>query len=736
MTHPTAFDQAVARVRTGASADDEARALHAQLTEDERLWLLDGDTEFWRGLQSLRSGGFNVRSFVHGEVPRLGIPGLRFADGPRGCVIGPTTCFPVSTARGATFDVALEEEVGDRIGREVRAAGANLYGGVCVNLPRHPAWGRAQEVYGDEPLHLGEFGAALTRGVQKHAMATVKHFALNSMENARFTVDVTVDEQTLHDVYLPHFKRVIDEGVAAVMSAYNSVNGEWCGQHPGLLTDVLREQWGFAGITISDWVWGLRDAAASVEAGLDLEMPFRQLRARDLAVALEDGRTSWKAVVRAGTRLLAAQLTSYATRSDEPPVTPADSDARALARSVAARSMVLLRNEPVGGDAALPLDPTAVRRIAVIGRLAVAANTGDKGSSDVRLMPATSTPATGVAAAFPTAHVSVVIEDDPAAAAAAAAEVDVAVVVVGFTAEDEGEFIGGDVASRPELVALYPPPPPGVDVTRGRDENVDSPLAASAGGDRVSLSLRPVDERIVQAVAAANPRTIVALVASGPVLMEEWRDAPAAILYTWYAGMEGGAALGDVLSGRAEPTGRLPFSIPTHEDHLPHFDRAAKAVTYERLHGQRLLDALRVPAAFPYGFGLGYTTWRLEGAAVTGPGQVDVLVRNSGARDGRHVVQVYGRRLTGEHDGEVWLLGFLSVAVEAGCAERVTVPFSLEPLALWSKEARTRMLPSTDDVELIVASHRHDVGSVRPTHSPAPDMRPAPTLGCASLDGR
>ena len=133
-------------------------------------------------------------------------------------------------ARGATWDVDLEERIGDAIGRELRAVGADLYGGVCVNLLRHPAWGRAQETYGEDPHHVGELGAALTRGVQRHAMACVKHFACNSMENARFKVDVTVDEQALHEVYLPHFKRIVDEGVACVMSAYNAVNGEWCGQ--------------------------------------------------------------------------------------------------------------------------------------------------------------------------------------------------------------------------------------------------------------------------------------------------------------------------------------------------------------------------------------------------------------------------------------------------------------------------------------------------------------------------
>lgn len=148
--------------------------------------------------------------------------------------------------------------MGGTIGRELRAVGANLTGAVCINLLRHPAWGRAQETYGEDPHHVGELGAALTRGLQRHVLACVKHFACNSMENARFTVDIEVDDVALHEVYLPHFRRVVDEGVASVMSAYNSVNGEWAGQHHGLLTEVLRDEWGFEGFVISDWIFGMR----------------------------------------------------------------------------------------------------------------------------------------------------------------------------------------------------------------------------------------------------------------------------------------------------------------------------------------------------------------------------------------------------------------------------------------------------------------------------------------------
>ena len=213
------------------SPHDEVRATVAAMTPDEKLWCLDGDAPVL-GRPHLPEPSRATTRAPSGPPgwTASGLPGFAFSDGPRGVVVDQATCFPVSMARGATWDVELEERIGEAIGAELRAVGADLYGGVCVNVLRHPAWGRAQETYGEDPHHVGEMGAALTRGVQRHAMACVKHFACNSMENARFSVDITVDEVALHEVYLPHFKRIVDEGVAVVMSAYNSVNGEWCGE--------------------------------------------------------------------------------------------------------------------------------------------------------------------------------------------------------------------------------------------------------------------------------------------------------------------------------------------------------------------------------------------------------------------------------------------------------------------------------------------------------------------------
>lgn len=198
------FQHAVQAHKNGEPLSQTTQRLLSELSKAERLCLLDGDVPFYEGLREILCDRYNRVPFVMGAIPRLEIPGIRFTDGPRGVVMGASTAFPVSMARGATWDINLERRIGDAIGLEAKAQGANYFAGVCVNLPRHPAWGRIQETYSEDPILLGEFGLALTQGVQKHIMACVKHFALNSMEIARFRVDVRVEENVLHEVYLPH----------------------------------------------------------------------------------------------------------------------------------------------------------------------------------------------------------------------------------------------------------------------------------------------------------------------------------------------------------------------------------------------------------------------------------------------------------------------------------------------------------------------------------------------------
>ena len=382
----TAFDDAAERVAQGADARREADALVAMMTLEEKLGCLDGEPPFWPGIADLASGGYHTHGWPAARVERLGIPGLNFADGPRGCVLGPSTTFPVSMARGASFDPSLEERIGEAIGAELRASGATFTGAVCMNLLRHPAWGRAQETYGEDPCHVGEMAAALTRGLQRHVMACMKHFACNSMENARFQVDVVANERALHEVYLPHFKRVASDGVAAVMSAYNSLNGHWCGDSRPLLTEILRDEWGWDGLVVTDFIMGLRDPVASVRAGCNIEMPFRQQRAQascpmpwpPASSTLPWWTPGWP---RRWPRSCATPE-CFATSPDRSVIGCAEH--RALAREAAAVSMVLLRNAGL----ACPSDPTeADQRVAVLGPLAAVPNLGDGGSSDVRHTP-------------------------------------------------------------------------------------------------------------------------------------------------------------------------------------------------------------------------------------------------------------------------------------------------------------------------------------------------------------
>ena len=369
--------------------DARARALLAQMTLGEKAAQMTGDSSWWgQFVEFVR--GYNSRPITAGQGSRRGIPAIRFTDGPRGVVMYHSTCFPVSMARGASWDVELEERIGDAIGVEARAQGANFFAGVCINLLRHPAWGRAQETYGEDPYHVGEMGAALVRGAQRHVMACAKHYAANSIENARFKVDVRMSERVLREVYLPHFRRCVDEGVAAAMSAYNQVNGAYCGHNKHLLRDILKEEWGFRGFVMSDFVWGLRDGRAGALAGLDVEMPVGRYYGKRLVKLVEAGEVPLTVVDEAVLRILRRKI-EFA-QVGEPGRYRAEVVAgathRALARESAQKSMVLLKNEPAGGQGRLPLlplDPARLRRIALIGRLAVEPNVGDlKGSSTTR----------------------------------------------------------------------------------------------------------------------------------------------------------------------------------------------------------------------------------------------------------------------------------------------------------------------------------------------------------------
>jgi beta-glucosidase len=254
--------------------DEKAREIISRMTLEEKIYLMSGSmSNLKMGLDMINGHGYNYTPYPAGGCERLGVPELRFCDGPRGVVSGTSTCFPVTMARGASFDRELEERVGEAIAKEIRGAGGNFFGGVCINLPYNPGWGRSQEVYGEDSMHLGKMGSALVRGVQKHnVIACIKHYAFNSMELVRFKVSAKASKRTEREVYLRHFKECVDAGAAAVMSAYNRYQGEYCGHNDYLLNQVLKDEWGFDGFIVSDFIWGVRDTVKGANGGLDVEM--------------------------------------------------------------------------------------------------------------------------------------------------------------------------------------------------------------------------------------------------------------------------------------------------------------------------------------------------------------------------------------------------------------------------------------------------------------------------------
>lgn len=660
--------------------------LLVDLSLDEKIAMLSGHGFLEQVAED--GGRYCARAYhVGAGNARLGIPPLLFMDGPRGVVMGRSTCFPVSMARGASFDVELERRIGDAIGRELRAQGANLFGGVCINLLRHPAWGRAQETYGEDPFLLGEMGAALVRGVQHHnVVATPKHFAANSMENARFTVDVALEERPLHEVYLPHFKRCIDAGAGAVMSAYNQLNGAYCGHNRELLTGILKEAWGFDGFVYSDFVLGCRGPDACA-AGLDVEAPDTIQFGAKLRKAVDGGDVPRERIDDGVRRVLRSLFRTLARPDPEP--YPSDVVACpahvALAREAAEKSIVLLKN-----DGTLPWQASGLRRVLVLGRLADEVNLGDHGSSHVD-PPSAVTPLAGLRAACPPdCEITIDTGDDLERVRALAAAADAVLVVAGYTHEDEGEYIPGAMG----------------------DEYGD-PERPSVGGDRTDLRLAADQEALIQAAGDANPRTVVAVMTGSAVLMNDWSERVAGILVLWYPGMEGGAALADVLLGAVNPSGRLPFTVPVDAEDLPDFDREATSVEYDLWHGYTKLEREGVAPAFPFGFGLSYTSFALADLSVTPEPEAEALrvavdVENTGDRAGATVVQVYAGFAEPDADQpRKRLCGFQRVALEPDERSRVTIPVALRDLA-WFDVRRSRWRLGTPAWRIFVGASSAD----------------------------
>lgn len=577
-----------------------------------------------------------------------GVPAITLTDGPHGVRLRadaddllagrPATCFPPAVASGSTWDPELLRRMGEALGDECRAMGVQVLLGPGINLKRTPLGGRNFEYFSEDPLVAGVLATAWVQGLQSRGVgASLKHFAVNSQETDRMRISADVDERSLRELYLRAFQRVVTTAQPwTVMCAYNRINGVYASQHHWLLTEVLRDEWGFRGVVVSDW-GAVVDRVEAVRAGLDLTMPGPDPAGdRALVEAVNDGRLPAEILSLSASRVRDLVGKSAPGTSDG-----YDADSHhALAREIAGRGIVLLKNE--GG--VLPLR-TAGQTIAVLGELARTPRYQGGGSSQItptRLDDAL----TAMSEAAP-GRVSFAAGGDEAVSLAGAS--DIAVVFAGTEQETEG-------------------------------------------ADRESLDLPAEHVDLIRRVAAANPRTVVVLSNGAVVTTRPWDADVAGLVEGWLLGQAGGGAVADVLFGRVNPSGRLAETIPVRlADHPSYLDFPGEAghVRYgEGIHvGYRGFDAREQEVAYPFGFGLSYTTFSYgeAGAVVHEDGiELGLPVTNTGPADGREVVQAYVSMLSSRvRRAPRELKAFASVPIAAGETAEVVLRIDRADLAYW-----------------------------------------------------
>ncbi len=624
-------------------------------------------------------------------VERLGVPELIMTDGPHGVRrVGdihtmasdslPATCFPTASCLASTWDVDLLCEMGEALAEEAIALNVDVLLGPGANMKRSPLGGRNFEYFSEDPYLAGELATSLIQGVQSRGVGTsLKHYAANNQEFQRFTINAEVDERTLREIYLPAFEKAVKQARPwTVMCSYNKVNGTFASEHHYLLTEILKQEWGFEGLVVSDW-GAVRDRVAALKAGLDLEMPGPQERRVNAVVdAVRAGNLDEDVLDKSVRRIL-----NIVFRAKETPKTGSFDVERhhELARGIASEGMVLLKN-----DGLLPLSNQ--QHIAVIGRAAREAYFQGGGSSHIN--------PTRVAVPFKELQ-----------RRAGDAELTFA---EGYPSDNSFHQGMIDEALRlarsAEVAVLYIALPP---------------FKESEGYDRPDLDLTEQQIALIKSVSAVQPKTVVVLNNGAPITMSEWIDGVAAVLEGWMMGQAGGAAIADILFGRVNPSGRLAETFPLKLTDTPaHINWPGEAgeVRYgERLFiGYRYYDAREMPVLFPFGYGLSYTTFSYGNARVSATTfkdsdglKVMVDVTNTGRVTGKEVVQVY------VHDQKSGLVrppkelkGFAKVELQPGETRTVSVELDFRAFAYYHPEYK-QWITEDGEFDILIGASATDI---------------------------
>ena len=694
-------------------SDKELGALVDEMTLEEKVTLVTG-SGLWRTAANYRlnipevlmtDGTYGVRySIEQIDGPQdsesqlsafLSVVNADLSRGVEGAFgsTRPATCFPNGSSFACSWDVDLAHELGEALADECQAFGVNLLLGPGINIRRTPLAGRSYEYYSEDPVLSGEIAAAVINGMQENGVgASLKHFACNNSEVQRTTMSSVVEERALREIYLAGFERAIRKSNPwTVMSSYNRLNDVQAAENHWLLSEVLRDEWGYDGVVVSDW-HGIKDRVASMNAGNDLDMPESAARRQELLEAVKDGRVSMTVLDPSCLRIL--KLIRTARNGVRRNVTADFTKHHALSQRMAVESVVLLKNE----ESLLPLDGAKLRKIAVVG--AAAREPVIQGSGCATTRPTeVDIPLDEIRRLAPGATVTFNLVSDFAAGGAgeraALADVDAADVVLFFGNTE----VGYD----------------------------------GEGSDRTDLNLHDGQDELIDRLSKRN-RRFVAILATPDAVAMPWVGQVAAVLAMFFGGQGAGRAVAEVLFGVRNPCGKLTVTFPVRLEDTPGFltypGENNRHVYSEGIHvGYRSYDKRKLAPLFPFGFGLSYTTFDYsnietdaENITATSTLKVSFDVANTGTRAGKEIVQVYAR----PHNPRLIrpvreLKGFAKVELQPGETRRVDVTIEARDLRYYDPDYRTWLLDA-GKLTLEVAASSRDIRLEKTIHVEAPAL--------------